>query len=127
LTVSLLSKSLTATTATLSFRVTLEENVPSGTNVYIFLWEDHVKPAATDWRYVERAYTTKTLTVTEQGQTEDFSHVFAVQSNWKPNDIGFTVLVQSPTDKEVRNAFATKFLEVGVEPASFGRVKAFYR
>jgi hypothetical protein len=124
LTVTLLSKSLTSTEAKMTVRVTLAEAGPAGLKVYIFLWEDNVG----NWRYVERAYTTKDLTVTASGQTEDFSHTFTVEGGWVQNNMGFTVLVQAPSSPlEVRNAFTAKFVNVGVEPSSLGRVKTLFR
>lgn len=124
LSISLVSKSLSSTEAKMTVKVTLEETVPAGLKVYIFLWEDHVS----NWRYVERAYTIKDLTITAPNQTEDFSHTFSVQSSWIQDNMGFTVLVQDPASPlEVRNAFASKFVNVGVTPSSLGRVKTLFR
>ena len=80
------------------------------------------------FRFVERAATTKNLTITGQGQNEEFTHEFTIQSGWKEAALGLSVFVQDPTGKEVKNARAG-ILEsaYAVEPASVGRVKALFR
>jgi len=128
LTVTVLSKSLTATHAYLKVRVTLESGVAAGKKVHLFLWEDDVTAGSHTWRFIERAGTTRDLTVTAAAQSQEFEHTFAVESGWKQPDLGFCVLVQDTNGtKEVLNACAAAFSDVGVRPASLGRVKASFQ
>lgn len=132
LTVTILTKTLTSTNATVKVRVTLEENLPAGHDIYIVLWEDKVVVGgtygSTAVRVLERDLATTALTITNANQTQEFEYVFAVQTGWVAGNLGVTAWVQGPnTDREVHNATAAKFLEAAVTPASLGRVKALYR
>lgn len=132
LTVTVLSKSLTSTTAYVKVRVTLEQNLPAGHDCYIGLWEDYVVVGgtygSTAVRVLERDLAQKQITITNAGQSQDFEHTFSVQSGWKQIDMGFTAWVQGPnTEPECHGAVAAKFTGVGVSPTSLGRVKVMYR
>jgi len=131
LTVTFVTKNLTATNATVKVRVTLEENLPAGHDIYIALWEDKVVVGgtygSTAVRVLERDLATTTLTITNANQSQEFEHVFTVQAGWVAGNLGVTAWVQGPnTDREVHNATAAKFLEAAVAPASLGRVKALF-
>ena len=98
---------------------------------HIALWETDVVESSETHRYVERAMTTKKLTVTKVNQKEEFSHVFNLKTEWKTANMGVTAFVQCktwPNEKLIQNGAAAKLVEgVAVAPASLGRVKALFR
>ena len=105
-------------------KVDIEENLSAGHVCHIVLWEDEVDG---HYRFVERAATTKDLTITAQGQSEEFEHEFTI-SGWNEAKLGLSVFVQEPVSKEVKNGRAGMLESAyAVEPTSVGRVKALYR
>lgn len=125
LTVTFLQKQYAGGKVMVKVKVDLEESIAAGHVCHIVLWEDKV---GGHYRFVERAFTTKNVTITGQGQNEEFTHEFTIQSGWKEANLGVSVFVQDPAGKEVKNARAG-ILEsaYAVEPASVGRVKALFR
>ncbi|UCH78723.1 MAG: hypothetical protein JSU81_01875 [Candidatus Coatesbacteria bacterium] len=108
-------------------KVELEENLSAGHVCHIVLWEDKLSYGGRTYRFVERALETKTLTVTGQGQSEEFSHEFTIQSGWNEANLGLSVFVQDPTGKEIKNARAgVPESAYAVTPTSLGRVKALF-
>ena len=106
-------------------KVDLEEAITAGHVCHIVLWEDKV---GGHYRFVERAFTTKNVTITGQGQNEEFEHEFTIQAGWNEANLGISVFVQDPTGKEVKNGRAGLLESAyAVEPTSVGRVKALYR
>lgn len=131
LTVTLLEYTLGVSTAYVKVRVALEENLPAGHSCYIGLWEDKVVVGGTygttPVRVMERDLATKSVTITNKGQSQNFEHTFNVTGGWKRADLGVTAWVQgSSSDREVHNAAAAMFSTLSVSPASLGRVKALF-
>lgn len=125
LTVTFLQKQYAGGKVMVKVKVDLEEAIAAGHVCHIVLWEDKV---GGHYRFVERAFTTKNVTITGKGQNQEFTHEFTIKSGWKEAELGVSVWVQDPTGKEVKNARAAK-LEPGdaVTPTSVGRVKALFR
>jgi hypothetical protein len=125
LTVTFLQKQYAGGKVMVKVKVNLEEGIPAGHVCHIVLWEDKV---GGHYRFVERAFTTKNVTITGQGQNQEFTHEFTIQGGWKETELGLSVFVQDPTGKEVKNARAAKLESAyAVNPASVGRVKALFR
>jgi len=128
LTIAFLSYGYGTDTACVKVRLTLEQDIDSGYACGIVLWEDHVFSLGTDWRFTERAYEPKDVTITKAGETQEFSVSFPLQGNWNTANLGCTVIVQHPGTKVVAQANAIRLVAaVTVTPASLGRVKALYR
>jgi hypothetical protein len=128
LTVTFLQKQYANGKVTVKVEVELEEGISAGHVCHIVLWEDNLEYSARKFRFVERAATTKNLTITGQGQKEEFTHEFTIQGGWKEGELGVSVFVQDPTGKEVKNARAGKLENAyAVSPSSVGRVKALFR
>lgn len=130
LTVTVLKSSYGGGHASARVRVRLEEELPSENLCHITLWETDVVEGSETHRYVERAMTTKKVTVTKKGQLEEFSHVFDLKTEWKTANMGVTAFVQCttwPDEKLIQNGAAAKLVEgIAVEPTSLGRVKALF-
>lgn len=132
LAITVLEKTLTSTTCYVKVRVTLEESLPSGHDIYVGLWEDHLVVGGTygetPTRVIERALATTPLTITDSGQSQGFEKTFDVDPGWNQGNIGTTAWVQGPnTDAEVHNATAAKVSAIGIAPSSLGRIKALYQ
>ncbi len=127
LTITYLQKQYAGGKVMVKVKVGLEESIAAGHVCHIVLWEDNVDYSGRKFRFVERAATTKNVTITGQGQNEEFTHEFTIQGGWKEAALGLSVFVQDPTGKEVKNARAG-ILEsaYAVNPASVGRVKALF-
>jgi len=77
---------------------------------------------------MERALAQTPVTISGNGQTQDYEYTFTLDPSWKRADLGFTAWVQGPSsDAEVHNAVAKVFDRTGVAPASLGRVKATFQ
>ncbi len=130
LTVTFLANSFGEGHASVKVRVRLEEDLPSENFCHIALWETDIEESSETHRYVERAMSTKKLTITKANQKEEFSHVFTLESGWKTANMGVTAFVQCntwPNEKLIQNGAAAKLVEgVAVAPASLGRVKALF-
>jgi len=129
--VEVVQKTLTSTTAYVKVKVTLEESLPAGHDIYIGFWEDYVVVGGTygntPVRVLERDLATTALTITNPGQSQEFEYTFSA-SGYKQNDLGFTAWVQGPnTDPECHGAVAAKFVSSAVSPSSLGRVKIMFR
>ena len=121
--ITLLQKQYANGKVMVKVKVDLEENISAGHVCHIILWEDNV---GGHYRFVERAFTTKDLTITSQGQSEEFEHEFTI-SGWDEANLGLSVFVQDPVSKEVKNGRAGVLENAyAVEPTSVGRVKALY-
>jgi hypothetical protein len=124
LTVTYLQKQYATGKVMVKVKVDLEETITAGHVCHIVLWEDKV---GGHYRFVERAFTTKNVTITGQGQNEEFTHEFTIQAGWNEANLGVSVWVQDPTGKEVKNArAATLESAYAVAPTSVGRVKALF-
>lgn len=127
-TVTVLSKTLSSTQAYVKIKVEVESTITAGKQVYIFLWEDHVTAGTGTWRFIERSMTSRNLTITNPGQSEEFEHTFVVDAGWKQADLGFAAFVQDPSGtKEVSNSCASFFETTRVESSSLGRIRATYK
>jgi len=131
LAVTFLTNSFGEGHASVKVRVRLEEDLSAENVCHIALWETDVVESSETHYYVERAMTTKKLTVTKANQKEEFSHVFTLKTEWKTANMGVTAFVQCntwPNEKLIQNGAAVKLVEgVVVAPASLGRVKALFR
>jgi hypothetical protein len=128
LTVTFLQKQYANGKVMVKVKVDLEEAIAAGHVCHIVLWEDNMEYGGRKFRFVERAFTTKNVTITGQGQNEEFTHEFTIQSGWNEANLGISVFVQDPTGKEVKNGRATTLESAyAVTPASVGRVKALFR
>jgi hypothetical protein len=130
LTVTFLTNSHGAGHASVKVRVRLDEDLPSTNVCHVTLWETDIYEQGEYHRFVERAMTTKDVTVTKANQVQEFSHVFDLKTEWKTANMGVTAFVQCtawPNEKLVQNGAAAKLVEgVAVAPASLGRVKALF-
>ena len=125
LTITFLQKQYAPGKVMVKVKVDLEEAITAGHVCHIVLWEDNV---GGHYRFVERAFTTKNVTITGQGQNEEFAHEFTIQAGWNEANLGISVFVQDPTGKEIKNGRAGLLESAyAVEPTSVGRVKALYR
>jgi hypothetical protein len=128
LVVTFLQKQYTSGKVMVKVEVELLEAISSGHVCHIVLWEDNMDYGGRKYRFVERAFTTKDVTITAQGQKQEFTHEFTIQGGWKEADLGLSVFVQDPTGKEVKNGRAGKLENAyAVSPTSVGRVKALFR
>jgi hypothetical protein len=131
LTVTFLEQTLGTNTAYVKVRVRLEQNLPTGHDIYLGFWEDHVVVGgtygSTPVRVLERDLVSTALTITNATQTQEYEYTFTTQTGWKRADLGITAWVQGPSsDREVHNAAAAKFNTTAVAPSSLGRVKALF-
>lgn len=131
MTVTVQDDTLGTNTAYVKVRVTLEAALPSGHKVYIGLWEDNVvvggSYGTTPVRVLERDLYSANVTVSGNGQWQEFEHTFNLTSGWKLADLGITAWVQGPSsDAEAHNGTSQKFDTTGVAPSSLGRVKALF-
>lgn len=127
LTISFINSNYGGGHASVKVTVKLEENISSGHVCHIVLWEDNMEYSGRKYRFVERAFATKNVTVTSKGQSENLSHDFTLQGGWKVADLGVSVFVQDPNGKEVKNGRGTKLVAgSAVSPTSLGRVKALF-
>ena len=114
--------------ASVKVKVELEDNISAGHVCHIVLWEDNMDYGGRKYRFVERAYATRDVTITQKGQSDEYSHDFTLDSGWKVADLGISVFVQDATGKEVKNARGTKLIAgSAVSPTSLGRVKGLFR
>lgn len=128
LTITYLQKQYASGKVIVKVKVDLEEGITAGHVCHIVLWEDNLEYGGRKYRFVERAATTKNVTITGQGQNEEFTHEFTIQAGWNENLLGLSVFVQDPTGKEIKNGrAATLESAYAVSPASVGRVKALFR
>lgn len=126
LTVSFVSKWANSSQAYAKVKVKLDENVSGGKKVFIVLWEDHARGGAYTWRFTERDMGSHDLTVTSQGQEQEFENTFTV-SGYVLDNLGVSVFVQDVSgSKEILNGNAEKFPGTAVAPASLGRLKALF-
>jgi hypothetical protein len=127
LTVTFLKNSYGSGKTSVKVKVDLEENIAAGHVCHIVLWETNLSYGGRNYAYVERAQATKNVTVTNKGQSEEFSHEFTLQGTWKVADLGISVLVQNNGTKLVANGRGTKLVSgMAVSPTSLGRVKALF-
>jgi hypothetical protein len=131
LTITFLEQTLGTNTAYVKVRVRLEQNLPTGHDIYLGLWEDKVVVGgtygSTPVRVLERDLVSTALTITNATQTQDYEYTFNITTGWKRADLGITAWVQGPnSDAEVHNATAAKFDTTAVAPSSLGRVKALF-
>jgi hypothetical protein len=131
MTVTIQENTLGTNTAYVKVRVTLEDSLPAGHNLYIGLWEDEVvvggSYGSTPVRVMERDLHTASVTISSSSQSQDFEYTFNLTTGWKRADLGVTAWVQGPnTDPEVHNADSKKFDSTAIAPASLGRVKALF-
>ncbi len=128
LTVTYLQKQYGGGKVMVKVKVDLEEAIAAGHVCHIVLWEDNMSYGGRNYRFVERAFTTKNVTITGQGQNEEFTHEFTIQAGWNEANLGVSVWVQDPVGKEIKNARATTLESAhAVDPTSVGRVKALFR
>jgi hypothetical protein len=128
LVVTFLQKQYASGKVIVKVEVELLEAISSGHVCHIVLWEDNMDYGGRKYRFVERAYVAKDLTITAQGQKQEFTQEFTIQGGWKEADLGLSVFVQDPTGKEVKNGRAgTLDNAYAVSPTSVGRVKALFR
>jgi hypothetical protein len=124
LTITFLQRQYANGKVMVKFKVDLEQGIAAGHVCHVVLWEDNVGGR---YRFVERAATTKNVTITGQGQSQEFEHEFTI-SGWNEANLGVSVFVQDPNGKEVKNGRAGKLENAyAVSPSSVGRVKALYR
>lgn len=127
LTITFLQKHYANGKVTVKFKVDLEQGITAGHVCHIVLWEDNLEYGGRKFRFVERAATTKNVTITGQGQSQEFEHEFTIMG-WKESELGVSVFVQDPNGKEIKNGRAGKLENAyAVSPSSVGRVKALYR
>jgi len=113
--------------ASVKVKVELEDNISSGHVCHFVLWETNMSYGGRNYAYVERAFASKNVTITQKGQSDEFSHDFTLQGGWKVADLGVSVFVQDPNGKEIKNGRAVKLVAgTAVSPASVGRVKALF-
>jgi len=123
LTITYLQKQYANGKVMLKVKVELTENVAAGHVCHIVLWEDNVS----GHRFVERAATTKDVTITSQGQNQEFEHEFTVEGGWVEANLGLSVFVQDNAGKEVKNGrVGIPESAYAVAPTSLGRVKALF-
>lgn len=128
LTITFLQKQYAGGKVMVKVKVDLEQGISAGHVCHIVLWEDNMDYGGRKYRFVERGFATKDVTITGQGQNQEFTHEFAIQSGWKEADLGLSVFVQDPTGKEIKNGRGGKLESAyAVAPTSLGRVKALYR
>jgi hypothetical protein len=128
LAVTILKNSYGNGKASVKVKIDLDDNVASGHLCHIVLWETNLNYGGRNYAFVERALATKNVTVTNKGQSEEFSHEFTLQGSWKVADLGVSVLVQNNSTKLMANGYGTKLVAgMAVAPTSLGRVKALYR
>jgi len=125
--VTIIDKSVGGGVASIKFNIYLEQGIASGHVAHIVLWEDHVVVGSTDWRYVERAYTSKNVTISNGGESQLFTHTFTLNGAWNPNNLGISVIIQNPTSKVCANSAAAACVTgTGCAPTSLGRIKALF-
>lgn len=126
-TVTFLNAGYGTTTACVKVRLTLEQSLASGHKCHIVLWEKGLTYAGRTYNYVERALATKDVTITNPGQTEDFSNVFTLNAEWVKSNLGVTVIIQNDSTKNIAQGNATMLANaINVAPSSLGRVKAMF-
>lgn len=127
LTVTFLNNSYGSGKTSVKVKVDLDDNIASGHVCHIVLWETNLSYGGRTYAFVERALATKNVTVTNKGQSEEFSHEFTLQGTWKVADLGISVLVQNNSTKAMANGRGTKLVSgMAVAPTSLGRVKALF-
>jgi hypothetical protein len=125
LTIEFVHKSYGDNKASVMVKLTLEEALAAGHVCHFVLWEDQV---GGHYRFVERRFATKDVTVSSANETEEIGTTFALDPTWNAANLGVSVFVQDQTGKEVKQARSTMLEEgVGVTPSSVGRVKALFR
>ncbi|NIT36060.1 MAG: hypothetical protein GTN49_06120 [candidate division Zixibacteria bacterium] len=127
LTISFINSNYGGGHASVKVKVELDESISSGHVCHFVLWETNLSYSGRNYAYVERAFATKNVTITQKGQWEEFSHDFTLQTGWKLADLGASVFVQDPNGKEIKNGRGTKLVAgTAVSPTSLGRVKALF-
>jgi len=126
LTIDYLSNSYGGSTASIKVNIYLEEGITSGSTVHFVLWEDNLMYGNKPQGYVERAYKTATLTISNPDEAQVISKSFNLSGSWVKSNLGVSVFVQAP-NKNIYNGKATMLtLGTALAPTSLGRVKALF-
>ncbi len=114
--------------ASVKVKLTLEDNLASGHVCNFVLWETGLTYNGRDFRYVERRFEQRNVTIMTTNQTQEIGVEFTLDGGWVTSNLGVSVFVQNPSDYVMAQGRAHMLVSgVNVSPASLGRVKAMFK
>lgn len=102
----------------------------SGLRLHVAVTENNLESNGHTYNHVLRKMYPSpngTSITINNNQTKTFETSGALNSSWVKNNLHFVVWVQNESTKEIYQAKLAKWSEVGIAPASLGRVKALLK